>query len=397
MKIAYVVSGMTLTFVVNEIEAHDQARWQILPLASCRPETLQGKSELVAKWCRRTVYRSTAFAQLRAVIRQAISHPLRFLKMCFWVIALVFHNKLEFAKAVYEIPSACQFAPACTSFGAEHLHVHFASRSLSLGIMIGMLTGLPISCTVHAFDIFARSPAALKPRLARCKFIAAISKFNIDHLRNECGPSVADLCQVVHCGIDLDRFKTIQRDIHPGNMICVSQLTPKKGLSLAVETCAKLKDRGITFTYNIVGDGPVREALEKQIQQLGLHDTVKLLGAQPNDRLVPLLGRACVFFMPCIQVPSGDMDGIPVAMMEAMACKVPVVSRAISGIPELVTDGKNGLLVQQEDPNSLADALSELLHDHDRIERFGAAARRHVQHSFDITRTAAELRTLMQT
>jgi glycosyltransferase involved in cell wall biosynthesis len=263
--------------------------------------------------------------------------------------------------------------------------------------MIGMLTHLPVSCTVHAFDIFTRSPAALTPRLSRCKFIAAISQFNIDYLRERCGATIAELCRVVHCGIDLDKFKSIHRDTQPGNMISVSQLTPKKGLSLAVETCAKLKERGITLTYNIVGDGPVRESLEKQIQQLGLQDAVRLLGAQPNDRLVPLLGRTSVFFMPCIQVPSGDMDGIPVAMMEAMACKVPVVSRAISGIPELVAHGVNGLLVEDSDPNLLADALAELLHDPDKVERFGAAARDYVQNNFDITRTAADLRTLIQT
>jgi glycosyltransferase involved in cell wall biosynthesis len=101
--------------------------------------------------------------------------------------------------------------------------------------------------------------------------------------------------------------------------------------------------------------------------------------------------------MPCVKTPDGDMDGIPVAMMEAMACEVPVVSTAISGIPELVEDGLTGRLAPEKNVDALAQVLEELLEDADRIQRFGKAARVHVLKDFSISKNAAKLRELIST
>ncbi len=408
MKIAYVVSGMKLPFVISEIEAHQQAGWQILPLASCKREQYEDWSEVMIKWCRQTIYRSNVFIQMWALLREMFTHPFRFWKVCFWVATLLYYSPIEFVKAVYELTAVCDFAFHCRKFGVEHIHVHFASRSLSLGIMLGMLTDLPVSCTVHAFDIFTRSAGSLRPRLAKCKFIASISQFNIEYLRSTCGDSIADLCHVVHCGIDMEKFSPTKSGLiqsraslwlhrsEPGRMICVARLDRKKGLDVAVETCAKLKGKNVDFNFQIIGDGPERKHLEGQIHKLGLEDQVQLLGPKANDQLVPYFSQACLFFMPCVKTESGDMDGIPVAMMEAMACEVPVVSARISGIPELVQHNINGLLVEKEDPDVLADAVGSLLSNPDRIRRFGRAARQQVEQNFNVTKTALQLQQLIQ-
>ena len=416
MKIAYVVSGMKMTFVVNEMSAHQQAGWEVLPLASCRTERFENWSEAMIKWCKRAVYQPNAFVQIRTTLREMVTHPLRFWRVCFWVVTLFFHSPVEFAKAVYELMSACHFARHCRQFGVEHIHVHFASRSLSLGLMIGMLTDLPVSCTVHAFDIFTRSAGSLRPRLAKCKFIAAISRFNIEYLRTVCGESVADLCHVVHCGIDMEKFKPTGLQTQPSRMACVARLERKKGLVVAIAACAKLRESNVEFLFQIIGDGPERERLEEQIHQLGLEDCVVLLGPKANDQLVQFYSKASVFFMPCVKTQNGDMDGIPVAMMEAMACEVPVVSTRLSGIGELVRHNVNGLLVDTRHegretiddgrPSSLvphpsfvealAEAVGSLLSNPDRIRRFGRAARQQVEQNFNVTKTAAQLRQLIQ-
>ena len=178
-------------------------------------------------------------------------------------------------------------------------------------------------------------------------------------------------------------------------MICVCRLSPKKGLDLAIRACAKLRDNNVEFLFEIVGDGPQRQHLEELIRQLDLEDSVKLIGARPNDQLTKLLGEASVFFMPCVKTPSGDMDGIPVAMMEAMACEVPVVSTAISGIPELVDDKVNGRLVPGPDTGALSGVLNELLGDMDKIKCFGKAAREKVYKDFNIYDNAAKLMGLI--
>ena len=398
MRIAYVVSSLkvSMTFVVNELEAHEKAGWQALPLVSCKPGPLENLSEVMVKWNKQAVFRPNLFVQLGVTLREIISHPLRFTRICFWLVTLLVHSPLEFAKALYELTISCYFAGHCRRFSAEHIHVHFASRSLSLGLMMGMLTDLPVSCTVHAFDIFTRSPGSLQMRLAKCKFIAAVSQFNVEYLRNTCGNSVADLCRVVYCGIDAEKFRSVSRQPESGRIICVCRLSPKKGLDVAIRACAKLRDNNVQFLFEIAGDGPQRQALEELIGRLHLSDNVKLLGARPNDQLTELYSRACVFLMPCVKTPDGDMDGIPVAMMEAMASEVPVVSTAISGIPELVKDGLTGRLAPEKNADALAQILKELLENMDKIRQFGKAGREHVLKDFCISKNAAKLRELIE-
>ena len=398
MKTAYVVSSLkiSMTFVVNELEAHEKAGWQVLPLVSCKPGPLENLSEVMVKWNKRAVHRPGLFIQIGATLREIITHPLRFAKVLFWLLTLLTHSPLEFAKALYELTACCCFAEKCRRFGAEHIHVHFASRSLSLGLMMGMLTDLPVSCSVHAFDIFIRSPGSLQMRLAKCKFIASISQFNIEYLQKTCGNSIADLCHVVHCGIDAEQFRTAARQREPGRIVCVCRLSPKKGLDIAIRACAKLRDNNVTFLFEIAGDGPQGRDLEDLIERLGLSDKVKLLGARPNDQLTELFSRASVFLMPCVKTADGDMDGIPVAMMEAMACNIPVVSTRISGIPELVEDGITGRLAPEKDADALAQILQELLVDTDKIEQFGKAGRERVLTDFCISENAAKLRELIK-
>jgi len=398
MKIAYVVSSLkiSMTFVVNELEAHEKAGWQVLPLVSCKPSTLENLSKVMVKWNKRAVHRPGIFVQMGATLREIITHPLRFAKVLFWLTTLLTYSPLEFVKALYELTACCCFAGKCRRFGAEHIHVHFASRSLSLGLMMGILTNLPVSCTVHAFDIFTRSPGSLRMRLAKCKFIASVSQFNVEYLRKTCGNSVADLCRVVHCGIDAEKFRSAARQPEPGRIVCVCRLSPKKGLDVAIRACAKLRDNNVKFLFEIAGDGPQRRDLDELIERLGLSDKVKLLGARPNDQLTELFSRASVFLIPCVKTAEGDMDGIPVAMMEAMACEVPIVSTVISGIPELVEDGVTGRLAPEKDVDALAQILQELLGDMDKIEQFGKAGHKRVLKDFCISENAEKLRELIK-
>lgn len=395
MKVAYVISGLRTTFVVNEMESHSQAGWDILPLVSRREDFVDDLSELVRRWCGQGLYRCGGLKQIAVTIREVLMHPLRFLRICFLLIILLFRSPVEFAKAIYELTAACYFAGRCRRFGVRHIHVHFASRSLSLGLMIGMLIGVPVSCTVHAFDIFTRSRGSLVTRLPRCCFIAAISDYNIRYLRGTCGERVEKLCRLVHCGTDLKKFKAVKRHPRSGRLLSVCSLIPKKGLEVAIKACGRMRDEGVNFHLQIVGDGPLRAALEKLILLLGLQDRVELLGRRPNDQLVDLLSEASAFVLPCVRLPSGDQDGIPVAMMEAMACRVPVVSTYISGIPELVEDGVNGYLVAERDVEALAEALKKVSTDTDVVERLGRAGEQRVQRYFNVDDTAAQIRELI--
>jgi glycosyltransferase involved in cell wall biosynthesis len=162
-----------------------------------------------------------------------------------------------------------------------------------------------------------------------------------------------------------------------------------------VEACRLLKERGIDFVCHLIGEGSTRAALEQQIEQAGLAGRVRLEGGQPRADVLRMLEQADVVALPSIQTKSGKMEGIPVALMEPLACEVPVVSTRISGIPELVEDGVTGLLVPPRDPSALADALERLERDPELGRRMGQAGRSKVLGQFDLADNTAQLAKMM--
>jgi len=157
-----------------------------------------------------------------------------------------------------------------------------------------------------------------------------------------------------------------------------------------------LRRRGRRFRVEIIGDGPTRESLEAQVSELGLKFHVRLLSAQPHEKVCLAYQRALAFALPCVVAANGDRDGIPNVLIEAMASGTPVVSTTVSGIPELVESEHDGLLVPPSNPRALADALDRLLSDPGLGERLARAARAKIEESFSMDRGAARLVALFE-
>lgn len=193
---------------------------------------------------------------------------------------------------------------------------------------------------------------------------------------------------IVHrMGIDCSRFTYAQRNIPKSGavkLISVARLVEKKGIEYSIRAVAKLLERGFDVDYSIVGDGPLRAELESLITKLNLGHRVHLDGWQEQDEVVARLGQAHVLLCPSVTAESGDMEGLPVALMEALAQGLPVVSTYHSGIPELIEDGKTGLLVEERDHSALADKLAELLEHPEWWPKFTEAGRQRVVEQFDI-------------
>jgi glycosyltransferase involved in cell wall biosynthesis len=171
----------------------------------------------------------------------------------------------------------------------------------------------------------------------------------------------------------------------------VASLEAVKGHRYLIEACRILKERGIDFHCELVGDGPLRQDLERQIARSGLGGRVRLLGGQPRARVAQLLANAHAAALASHPTKDGKREGIPVALMEAMSAGLPVVATAISGIPELVQSEVTGLLVPSGDPVALADALERLTTDRALCERLGRAARSKVMRAFSLRASAATL------
>jgi glycosyltransferase involved in cell wall biosynthesis len=179
-------------------------------------------------------------------------------------------------------------------------------------------------------------------------------------------------------------------------ILSVCRLVEKKGLDDVIAAAEILRRRGRCFRVEIIGAGPLKPTLEADVMRRGLEHVVTFLGALPQEEVRRAYQRATVFALPCIVTSQGDRNGIPTVLLEAMASGVPVVSTAVSGIPELIDSSHDGLLVGSHDPGMLADALGVLLADAALRERLARAARSKIEAGFAIDRSSRQLLALFR-
>jgi glycosyltransferase involved in cell wall biosynthesis len=174
-------------------------------------------------------------------------------------------------------------------------------------------------------------------------------------------------------------------------MVCVASFEEVKGHRYLVEACRLLRDQRLDFVCHLIGEGPLRKETERQTAKAGLDTRVVFHGGQPRPVVARMLAESDVAVLASHQTSRGKREGIPVALMEAMASGVPVVATRISGIPELVEDGRTGYLVAPGDSAALARAVQTLAADAGLRDRMGQAGREKVIAEFDLRANAARL------
>lgn len=281
--------------------------------------------------------------------------------------------------------------------GFHHIHAHFVDRSATIALIAGRLLRLPYSLTAHARSIFA-DPVLLYEKIAGSTFTVTVSKFNKKHiLQKHPGLDPNKLC-VLHPWVDLSQFEPPES--RPDNarlrILSVGRLVEKKGHQYLMEACHHLQEEGIPFECEIIGDGPLMADLRQMVEGYQLNGHVKLFGGQPQSQVLSHLGQADVFVLACVIAENGDRDGVPVALAEAMAMEVPVISTDIVGIGELVQPG-TGYLVPANDGRAIAEAIK-------RLQRASASSRREmgkqgravVAQEFDLTDGVRQLAALFE-
>lgn len=274
-----------------------------------------------------------------------------------------------------------------------HLHSHFATRPTTVAMLASELTGAPYSFTAHAYDIYKKSyrRADIGSKVRKAKFVVTVSEANRIYLE-EVERGAREKVRIVHNGIDLRRFRPNGGPpVGPFTIVAVARLVEKKGIEYLVEACRELRDRGYAFRCVVIGDGRQRGKLSRMIAEWGLRRQVQLLGARPHNEVLKWYHDAHVFVLPSIVGKDGNREGLPVSIVEALACGLPVVSTPVGGIPEAVRDGYNGLIVPARDAAALADAMQRLLDDPALYERLKANARKSVLARFDRRKTVEHL------
>lgn len=197
-----------------------------------------------------------------------------------------------------------------------------------------------------------------------------------------------------HVGIDLEKFKYSERKIQPGEpvkILTVGRLVEKKGHEYAIKAVAKVIAKHRNVIYAVAGDGPLRNRLEDLVLESGIENYVQFLGAVEQDEVLKLLQNIHIFLLPSATASNGDMEGIPVSLMEAMATGMPAISTYHSGIPELIQDGKSGFLVPERDVNTLAEKLEYLIEHPEQWPEMGRFGRKFVEENYDIKRLNRQL------
>jgi colanic acid/amylovoran biosynthesis glycosyltransferase len=294
---------------------------------------------------------------------------------------------------VWRMLQACYIANEARRLRLRHLHAHFANRPTSLAMLAAKMAGLPFSFTPHATDIFKvdRNRRALRRKLEAADFVVAISQYNRTFLE-ELMPAAASRFVRVNNGIDLTRF-AVNGTPHrpPFVFISVARLVEKKGLPILIDACRALKESGLEFRCLIVGKGKLRPELERQIRRARLTGIVELLGPKTQVEVASLYHQAHAYVLPCIVAADGNREGLPVSIVEALACGLPVVSTPLTGIPEVVRHEQNGLLCAERDVDALAAAMSRLIRDAALYDRLRDQARPSVATDFDLQNSAAVL------
>jgi colanic acid/amylovoran biosynthesis glycosyltransferase len=279
--------------------------------------------------------------------------------------------------------------------GVRHLHAHFAGMAARTAFWINQFFGIPYSFTAHANDIFAPRDfvVSLAKLLANAAAIVTVSNYAAEFLRKRF-PETAAKVHRIYNGVDLSRF-------HPGDfgsgipaIVSIGRLIEKKGFADLISACRLLKPRGRDFVCEIIGAGPLETALQAQIARDGLESCVKLVGPQTQSQICLSLAHATIFVLPCTREEGGGMDNLPTVIMEAMAAGLPVISTPLAGVPEMVENDFNGILVPEHDPKAVSAAIEYLIANPEQARRFGDRGREIAKEKFSIEASGRALRAL---
>jgi glycosyltransferase involved in cell wall biosynthesis len=397
MRIAYVVNQYPRTshsFIRREIQAlealgHEVLRYSVRP-ASDEPSSREDRVEQAKT---RVILKAGLARHLAAVVAQALRRPAALARALRLTFRLGWRSDRGLPRHLIYLAEACVLTRWLQQAGARHLHAHFGTNSAALAALCRELGGPPFSFTVHGPEEFDKPQAlALGEKVRRASFVVAISSFGKSQLFRWARHADWSKIQVVRCGVGRDLLGSPLTPVPAApRLVCVARLSEQKGHLLLVEAAGILAREGLHFELELVGDGPLRGAIEALIEQLGVGLQVRLAGWMVGAEV-----RQAILAARALVLPS-FAEGLPVAVMEALALGRPVITSAIAGTPELVESGRTGWLVPAGSVEGLAAAMrAALAAAPSHLSEMGRAGAALVAQFHDAGREAARLATLFE-
>lgn len=394
-RVAYVMSRfpkLTETFILFEMLAVQEAGVQveIFPLLRERTEVIHPEARPLVERAHFQPFLSLAI--LGSQVHYLVRRPRAYLGALAGLVRGTWGSANYFVGGLAVFPKVVHDARLIERLGLEHVHCHFSNHPALAGFVIHRLTGIPYSFTAHGSDLH-RDRHMLCLKLSEAAFALTVSQDNLREMVDECGDLATRRTTILRCGVDTSIFQpsTGAPVGGPLRLVCVGTLHAVKGQRFLIDACAQLQAAGVEVTCDLIGDGPDAATLGQRIRAAGLEGRVRLVGQRTRAEIASLLNASHALVAPSVPTSDGRREGIPVVLMEAMACGLPVVASRLSGIPELVRDNDTGLLVAPGDVDGLAAAIRRLAEDAGLRARLGASARTAVTAEYDLQTNAQRL------
>ncbi|HVS33357.1 MAG TPA: glycosyltransferase [Thermoanaerobaculia bacterium] len=387
------------TFIFREINELERAGQPVILVPLFR-EHAGVVHEEAKPWVGRALYIPLVSGViLRANGSRLFREPRKYLGLLAQLIAKTLPRPSVLIRTLALFPKAVYLAQILPRLGIRHLHAHLASQPATMAYIVHSFSEATYSFTVHGPDVFVHR-RLLRQKIAQAKFVRAVSTFTKAFLSGLFPIATKGRIAVVHTGVNPDVYEQAAAEPNIGRtrprILSVAALTGAKGFTFLIEACARLVEQGIDLECTIVGEGPMRDEIRACVDQHGLAERVRLTGALPQHEVARLLAECDIFVLPSVIAYNGQMDGIPISLMEAMAAGKPVVASAISGIPELVVHEDSGLLVDSTHPERIASSIRRLIEDPALREAMGRAGQKRVRERFDVRHSAARMIELFE-
>ena len=390
MKITYFTNDypkVSHSFIRREIQALERQGFEIQRIALRGWTGSLPDAEDQAERTRTTyLLRSGSIALLLPTLVTMLRTPRRFLTALHLTLRLSRGSDRPLPYHLAYLAEACRMLPWLKAAQSQAIHAHFGTNSTNVAMLAGLLAGIPYSFTVHGPEEFMR-PVGLPEKIRRCAFVVAISSYGRSQLSLHTPFANWDKIKVIHCGLEPRFYMDAPTAASAtGRLVCVGRLVAEKGQLLLVEAIASLRACGIDVELVLAGDGPLRQLLERRIDELGIAGQVRITGWISGDQVRQEILAARALVLPSFA------EGLPVVLMEAMALRRPVITTYIAGIPELVQDGTTGWLVPAASLENLLQALRACLQlTEEQLHAVGSAAFTRVTQRHGIDAQAALL------